>query len=253
MQGGFIPPNSGYRKLKSYQKSVIIYDATVYFCRRFFAHDPRQTDQMEKAARSGKQNIAEGSMASATSKQTEIHLTNVARSSLGELKEDYEDFLRTRRLPIWEKNHPTAQEITRLSRISEEVYETYRHLIEHDSSEISANTIRHLAIQCILMLNKQIQRQEQEFMAGGGIRERMTRARLEAIGQSSSVSSMSSESSVSSLPSSSTVPACPSCGAAMKRRTARSGKNSGNAFWGCSKFPDCRGTRPVDAEEANRV
>ena len=195
MQGGFIPQNSGYKKLKSYQKALIIYDATVYFCRRFFSRDRRQTDQMEQAARSGKQNIAEGSMASATSKQTEIHLTNVARASLGELLEDYEDFLRIRHLPIWEKDHAIARKITELSRNSEENYETYRSYIENESPEISANTIRHLIMQASFMLNRQIQSLEQEFLAHGGIRERMTNARLESREAMSSKSSLSSMSS----------------------------------------------------------
>ncbi len=89
MTPGFIPPHGGYKKLKSYQKALIIYDATLRFCERHYAGNRRQTDQMEQAARSGKQNIVEGSLASATSKQTEIHLTNVAKASLGELREDY--------------------------------------------------------------------------------------------------------------------------------------------------------------------
>lgn len=232
MNHGFIPPNSGYKKLKSYQKSVVIYDATIYFCHRFYKNNRRQTDQMEQAARSGKQNIAEGSMASATSKQTEIHLTNVARASLGELKEDYEDFLRINKLPIWDRNHPTAARITELSRRSEETYETYRACIENESPETSANTIRHLILQASLMLNRQIQSLEQEFLRHGGIRERMTNARLEFHEHSSSQSSQ-------------TPPSCPLCGSTMQRRTARRGVNEGNSFWGCSKYPDCKGTRKI--------
>jgi len=231
---GFIPPNSGFKKLKSYQKSVIIYDATVYFCRRFYKNDRRQTDQMEQAARSGKQNIVEGSMASATSKQTEIHLTNVARASLGELLEDYEDFLRIRKLPIWNKEHPAAQSITGISRGAEDKYEIYRDLIENESPEISANTIRHLTLQAMFMLNRQIQQLEQDFLVGGGIRERMTSARME-------VKRMTAD--LSFQPS---APSCPVCAAPMKSRTARAGANAGRNFWGCSKFPDCKGTREME-------
>lgn len=241
MNPGFIPPNSGYKKLKSYQKSVVIYDATVYFCHRFYKNNRRQTDQMEQAARSGKQNIAEGSMASATSKQTEIHLTNVARASLGELKEDYEDFLRINKLPIWDKCHTMAVRITELSRRSEENYETYRVYIENESPEISANTIRHLILQAMLMLNKQILRLEQDFLKHGGIRERMTNARLQFHEHSSSQSSMSSKSSSPQAP-----PSCPLCGSTMKRRTARIGASVGTSFWGCSKYPDCRGKRSME-------
>lgn len=102
---GFIPVHGGYRSLYSYQKAVIIYDGTVYFTGRFFHKYDRTVGQMVQAARSGKQNIAEASMASATSKETEIKLTNVALASLEELLIDYEDFLRTRKLPVWEKDH----------------------------------------------------------------------------------------------------------------------------------------------------
>lgn len=249
MQPGFIPLNSGYKKLKSYQKSVIIYDATIYFCRRFFSKDRRQTDQMEQAARSGKQNIAEGSMASATSKQTEIHLTNVARASLGELLEDYEDFLRIRHLPTWDKNHPLAQRITELSRQPEENYETYQSYIENESPEISANTIRHLIMQASFMLNRQIQSLEQEFLKHGGIRERMTNARNEFREALSSPSSMSSTSSSPVV----SPPLCPLCNSIMKQRIARQGANAGNSFWGCTKYPECKGSRPISKDEVMRT
>lgn len=98
---GFIPSHGGYKNLLSYQKSEIIYDGTIYFTKRFFTKYDRTIDQMVQAARSGKQNIVEASMASATSKETEIKLTNVARASLEELKIDFQDFLRTNKLPIW--------------------------------------------------------------------------------------------------------------------------------------------------------
>ena len=103
---GFIPQHGGYKNLLSYKKAEIIYDGTVYFCKRFFPKDYRTTDQMVQAARSGKQNISEASMASATSKETEIKLTNVARASLDELLNDFKDFLRTNKFKEWEKSHP---------------------------------------------------------------------------------------------------------------------------------------------------
>jgi four helix bundle protein len=99
--GGFIPAHGGYRSLFGYRKAEIIYDGTVYFTGRFFGRYDRTVSQMVQAARSGKQNIAEASIASATSKETEIKLTNVARASLEELCIDYEDFLRTRNLWIF--------------------------------------------------------------------------------------------------------------------------------------------------------
>ena len=114
MSGGFIPAHGGYQKLLSYQKAEIVYDATVYFCERFIDRRSRTHDQMVQAARSGKQNIVEGSMASGTSKETEIKLTNVARASLEELLADYRDFLRVRKLPIWDKDHPQAQVVRKL-------------------------------------------------------------------------------------------------------------------------------------------
>jgi len=102
---GFIPVHGGYRNLITYQKAEIIYDGTVYFCNRFFNKYDRTIDQMVQAARSGKQNIAEASMASAHSKETELKLTSVARASLEELMIDYQDFLRIKKLPLWERNH----------------------------------------------------------------------------------------------------------------------------------------------------
>lgn len=100
---GFIPAHGNYRELLSYQKAEVIYDLTYRFCQRFLARNDRTIDQMVQAARSGKQNILEGSKASGTSKEMEIKLTNVARASQEELLADYQDFLRVRGLPIWPK------------------------------------------------------------------------------------------------------------------------------------------------------
>src|SRR5688572_23171944 len=104
MTDGFIPPHGGYQDLLSYRKSLIVYDVTVHFCKRFLDRRDRTVDQMVQAARSGKQNIVEASMASGTSKEMEIKLTNVARASLEELLEDYRDFIRTNNSPLWDKN-----------------------------------------------------------------------------------------------------------------------------------------------------
>jgi four helix bundle protein len=109
MSDGFIPKHGGYKKLLSYQKAEIVYDATVFFCARFIDKRSRTHDQMIQAARSGKQNIIEGSMASATSKESEIKLTNVARASLEELLADYRDFLRGRGVSEWPKDHAYAR------------------------------------------------------------------------------------------------------------------------------------------------
>ncbi|KAF0202722.1 MAG: hypothetical protein FD170_1571 [Bacteroidetes bacterium] len=176
---GFIPTHGGYRNLFSYQKAEIIYDGTVYFTNRFFHKYDRTVGQMVQAARSGKQNIAEGSMASATSKETEIKLTNVARASLEELQIDYEDFLRTNKLPIWEKEHRLVARLRELNRSAPiPTYETFKKAIEHESPEICANAMITLIKICTYLLKQQIRQLEVAFIKEGGLRERMTKARL---------------------------------------------------------------------------
>jgi len=177
---GFIPSHGGYRNLYSYQKAEIIYDGTVYFTDRFFHKYDRTVGQMVQAARSGKQNIAEASMASATSKEMEIKLTNVARASLEELLIDYEDFLRTRKLPIWEKNHRLVDRMRELNRSTPKpTYETFVRAIEHAEPEICANAMITLIKIATYLLKQQIKKLEIDFVKQGGLRERMTRARIE--------------------------------------------------------------------------
>lgn len=180
MPEGFIPPHGGYQKLLSYQRAEIVYDATVRFCARFMDRRDRTVDQMVQAARSGKQNIIEGSMASATSKESEIKLTNVARASLEELLADYRDFLRNRNLPLWPKEHPKALAVRKMGNGSHSTYKTYSHLIEEKSPETAANTVICLIHQANYLLDQQIRAMERAFLAEGGLRERMTRARLQA-------------------------------------------------------------------------
>ena len=129
-QSGFIPPHGGYRELLSYRKSEVAFDLTVRFCQRFLKKGDRTIDQMVQAARSGKQNIAEGSQASGTSKETELKLTNVARSSMEELLVDYQDFLRVRDLRLWEKNSSEAQFVRDLGKQPGATYETFREFCE---------------------------------------------------------------------------------------------------------------------------
>ncbi len=131
MPDGFIPPHGGYEDLISFQKARMVYDATVWFCARFI--DKR--DQMIQAARSGKQNILEGSQASCTSKEAEIKLVNVARASLEELLEDYRDFLRTRGLLLWEKNSREALFVRKLGSRKDASYESYRPYLESRAPE----------------------------------------------------------------------------------------------------------------------
>ncbi len=174
---GFIPKHGGYRNLITYQKSEIIYDGTVYFTRKFFKKYDRTIDQMVKAARSGKQNIAEASMASGTSKETEIKLTNVARASLEELMIDYQDFLRTNKL-LWGKDHRLTQRFRELNRTPDATYATYQKAIEHESPEICANALICLINIVSYLLAQQIKTLEMAFINEGGLRERMTKARI---------------------------------------------------------------------------
>ncbi len=180
MSKGFIPPHGGYQNLLSHQKAEIVYDATVRFCDRFIDRRSRTHDQMIQAARSGKQNIIEGSMAAGTSKEMEIKLTNVARASLEELLADYRDFLRGRGLQEWPRDHPYALRLRQLNRTSGATYETFRKGVEHADPEIRANVIIGLIRVASYLLDRQIRQLERAFLAEGGLRERMTRARLDA-------------------------------------------------------------------------
>ncbi len=230
---GFIPPHGGFEDLHSYKKALIIFVATYWLAERWVRMGSRTRDQMEQSARSGKQNIVEGSLASATSKQTEIHLTNVARSSLGELLEDYKDFLRLRNLPIWEKDDPRMLEFRALG-TDDATYETYRAHIENKDPLIVGNVMVCLCAQTCYLLDQQIRQLEEAFLKEGGIRERMTRARLEALGATPPPETPAEE-----------RPVCPQCGQPMRQRTARQGPNAGKPFWGCTGYPACRGTRKV--------
>jgi len=175
-----IPPHGGYRNLKSYQMAEIVYDATVVFCGRFIDRRSRTHDQMVQAARSGKQNIAEGSMASGTSKKTELKLIGVARASLEELLLDCQDFLRQRELPLWEKDHPQAQRIRQLAWEKNRSYTTYRTYFEEAHPEVAANTLICLIHQANYLLDQQLRQLEKQFLEGGGFTEKLYHARQQA-------------------------------------------------------------------------
>lgn len=177
---GFIPPHGGYEELLSYRKALLVYDGTVRFCQRFLNQRDRTVDQMVQAARSGKQNIVEGSMISGTSKEAEIKLMNVARASLEELLEDYRDFLRTRSMRLWDKDSREARFVRKLGADRDASYETYRTYVETRPPEVVANIIICLVHQTSYLLDRQIRQLEQAFLQEGGLRERMTRARLDA-------------------------------------------------------------------------
>jgi four helix bundle suffix protein len=177
---GFIPPHGGYEELISFQKARIVYDGTVRFCERLLKKSDRTYDQMVQAARSGKQNILEGSQASGTSKEMEIKLTNVARASQEELLEDYRDFMRARKIEEWTPDHRYAQRLRRLNRTPGANYDTFKKGIEHPDPAICANVIVGLIKVTNYLLDQQLRRLEQDFLKEGGLRERMTRARLAA-------------------------------------------------------------------------
>jgi four helix bundle suffix protein len=177
--GNFLPPHGNYEKLLSYRKAEIVFDLTFQFCERFLKRGDRTIDQMIQAARSGKQNIVEGSKASVTSKESEIKLTNVARASLEELLNDYRDFLRTRRLKIWEKDSKEARFVRDLGTTPQVSYETFRTFVETRPAEVVANIALCLIHQANYLLDRQMRRLEQDFVREGGLRERMTRARLQ--------------------------------------------------------------------------
>ena len=178
MEQPIILPHGGYQQLKSYRKSVIVFDGTCCFTRRFMKAGDRTCDQMIQAARSGKQNIVEGSMASAVSKETEIKLTGVARASLEELLEDFRDYLRIHQLQLWDRNSKPVLAVRAISRRSDESYESYREYLENRSAETCANIMICLIHQCNYLLDSQLRQLTEEFVKSGGLRERMTAARL---------------------------------------------------------------------------
>ncbi len=259
-QGGKLRPSGGYRELRSFQAATLIYDATYWFCEKFVAPRSRMVDQMVQAARSGRQNIAEGSRASATSSQTELRLVNVARASLEELLLDFEDFLRHRRLAQWAPDSPEARAVRRVPQVfgedridrsdrshfvdltDQERWGLYAQWLEHDDPAVRANAVICLIHQANYLLDQQIGALERQFVAGGGYSEQLAAARLAERGR---------QRRGQSEPADPTglldrIPDCPQCGKPMVLRTAKSGRNAGSQFWGCSAYPDCRGACPLD-------
>lgn len=206
-----IPKHGGYRKLKSFQVAQLAYDVTIRFCDRYVDRYSRTKDQMVQAARSGVQNIAEGSQASATSKKTELKLTQVARASLEELKLDYEDFLRQRELAQWERDHPLRQElIDRRCKTADDVAVWIVEVAKRGTSceqseppshdqepstlstvstestvstkiypELTANAVLVLLTVACSLLNRQVARLAADFENEGGFTERLYRTRTE--------------------------------------------------------------------------
>ena len=230
-------PHGGYKNLRAYQVAEVVYDATVVFCDRFIDKRSRTHDQMVQAARSGVRNISEGSGAAATSKKTEIHLTNVARSSLAdELLKDYRSFLVHRGLSVWDKDskralamrerlkydiapgvssYPTAGTV-RLKGMSGLV-----DFVSEAAPELASNAMLCAVNQAVYLLRRLLERQTQDFVEHGGFSEQLYEARSQERSKGEE------------------LPKCPQCGKQMKKRMANKGPNAGKAFWGCSAFPEC--------------
>ena len=242
--------HGGFRKLHSFTLATIIQVETLRFCRRFLTHDAReagtkfydpkgrQYDQMTQAARSGRQNIIEGSERSATSKDTEMKLTDVARASLSELRGDYEIVILDRNQLPWSVHAPEAKAVNAVSLdpapfSDDMVHESARHALEQrkkyarwldaDDAAVVANAMLIIIGRALNMLKSQVEAQGKAFEETGGFSERLTAKRIEAREKDKTPS-----------------PECPLCGKPMRQR-----KSAKGAFWGCSAFPECKGTRPA--------
>jgi len=258
-------PRGGYRDTCSFQTATLIYDATYGFCERFLDSRSRTVDQMVQAARSGRQNIAEGSRAAATSSQTELRLLNTARASLEELLLDYEDFLRHRHLPQWLADSSEAlavREVPRrfrrdrsdpsdpsdLTDLTDQArQELYASWLEHEAPAVRANALICLIHQASFLLDQQIGALEAQFVAAGGYSEQLATARLaerarrQPRDQSAPADPPDSPDPPDLSDPSDHVPPCPACGKPTVLRTAKTGRNAGKQFWGRSGYPDCRG------------
>ena len=243
--------HGGFRRLHSFTLATIVQLDTLRFCRRFLTQDHReaagkfydpkgrQYDQMTQAARSGRQNIIEGSERAATSKDTEMKLTDVARASLSELRGDYEVFILDRGQLPWSVHSPEAKAINAISLDDapfkdDMVHESAKHALKQrqkyarwldtDDAVVVANSMLIIIGRALNMLKSQIEAQGQAFEETGGFSERLTAKRIEAREQQKTAD----------------APDCPQCGKPMRRRKSAKGD-----FWGCSAFPECKGTRPA--------
>ena len=233
-------PHGGYEHLRAYHVAEAVYDATVVFCNRLIGKRARTHDQMVQAARSGVRNISEGSGAAATSKKSEMLLTNVARASLSdELLKDYKSYLIQNGLRVWPKEsrealamrerlkHDVAPDLppatagkvrlTGLAGLSDFVMKA--------EPELAANAMLCVVNQASYLLRRLLERQSRDFAEQGGFSERLYAVRTEARASKENVD----------------APACPLCGGEMRKRTAGKGSRAGKEFWGCAAYPACRG------------
>jgi four helix bundle suffix protein len=173
-----IPPRGDYQTLHSFQKAEIVYAIAFRFAHKFSSKGDRTVDQKIQAARSGKKNLLEGSKAALTSKETEIKLTNVDRASLEEMLDDYRDYRRVREHPLWDKDSREALYVRQPGRKTPQTYELYREFVETRPPEVIANIAICLIHQANHLIDQQLRRLEKDFPEDGGLRARMTRARL---------------------------------------------------------------------------
>ncbi len=257
-------PGGGYRKAASFQTATLIYDATYWFCEKFVDPRSRLVDQMVQAARSGRQNIAEASRSATTSSQTELRLLNVARASFEELLLDFEDFLRQRHFPQWAPDSPEAKAVRQVPKrlrvvrcdrsaptdpsdssdlknlTDQQRWTLYAPWLEHEDPAVRANAIICLIHQANFLLDQQISALEQNFVEQGGYSEQLAAARLAFRAKRSDQLDPTDRSDRMDQ-----IPPCPRCGKPLVLRTAKSGKNAGRQFWGCSDYPNCKGAVEV--------
>lgn len=239
----------GYRALYSFTYATLVHLGTISFCKRFIPYrdDPlgKTSGQMIGAARSGRQNIIEGSERSATSKETEIKLTDVARASLGELLGDFEIFLVERGVVPWSRNSDqhrrlSAIRIKSFAHTEDEFHDywnyflgiraQYSEWLDSGDPVVVANALIVLTARTMAMLSGQVRRQGEMFEREGGFRERLHKRRIE----------------VRDAQSDTDAPNCPDCGKPMRIRQAKAGQRAGASFWGCRDYPRCKGTRETD-------
>ena len=244
----------GYRKLHGFTLATLVHLETIRFCKRFipYQEDPlgKTSGQMIGAARSGRQNIIEGSERASTSRETEIKLTDVARASLAELLGDFEMFLADRNEIPWSVSDTYHRRIceVRLPEFSytedtlhdywkfiHGVRELYAFCLDHKDSAVVANALVVLIQRCMAMLDKQMARLGAEFLDEGGFKERMHACRTEARDAAAAPDL--------------DAPECPQCASPMRKRFPRNASENSDPFWGCSKYPACRGTRPYAARK----
>jgi four helix bundle suffix protein len=236
--------------LRSFQVATVIYDATVSFCDRFIDQKSRTHDQMVQAARSGRQNISEGSRGAATSSQTELRLVSTARMSLEELLLDYEDYIRQNGHRKWEPNDPEALRVRAIGSVYDQSdqsdqtdplkhYQRYAYYLEHKNPAMVANTLLCLIHQANYLLDQQITALERQFVEEGGYSEQLATLRI-------------ARRETQPTQPNTRAPACPMCGKPLVLRTARKGPRAGSQFWGCSAYPQCKGTLPLDAPRSDR-